>query len=1607
MKRILILLVALFTILISENQSLNGQYANSWIDFSKTYYKFQTNQDGLHRISFASLAATGLPLNGGEFQLFYKGQQIPIYVTTNGAFGANDYIEFYGQANDGEFDTQLFEIPDHQLQDYTCLFHDESTYFLTSDAAGPYQRIVNEANNIVDAPAPEEYFMYESLEILEQAYHFGEPYFVSGTFSYFSKFDEGEGWVSPIIRDLTDVTPVGTNSGVAFRVPTDALYPSAPVDAHVVSRVVGRNKSTGVIDDKHIQIGVDFNGNTYIDAFFSRFGTETYQFDIPLTDINTTPHPVTGGIDTRINYKAIDGTTAGFDYETRYSIAYHSITYPRAFDFSVSGVPQETFCFDLVIEQDKYFEVTNFNGGATPILYDLTTGLRIFPIEQGGIYKFKLDFDPTAPIFRKFFITSESAVINVGGLDQRNFTDYSNPINQGDYLIVTNDVLRTGGVDQVARYENYRSSAIGGGHQVVVADIDELYDQFAWGIEKHPMSIKNFVNQAIDTWGLTPEHLLIAGKGVRYDRTRFDPTGFAACLVPPYGYVASDLLFTTQTTQDYFPRIAVGRIPAKDSDELRAYLDKVEEYENWLVITEDCDSIENREWMKNALFIAKGWGLDDTDNFQNNLDGYKNSVTGPNLGYQVVDELQDTRGPIPPGQPNWYFLAPEVAPAINNGLALVEYIGHTSPYNNYFQFEMLTPNTYNNEGKYPFIMANACFVGKINDYDTQNTMAEDYVLEDNRGSIAFLSCSNLSSPGFMNILSSEFHDNLTDTHYGESTGRSFMYAIQNIYSPNDDGIHIISNEFIFAGDPAIELYHWDVPEYALDSDSLMVAPTGTVDPAFTSQLTVDLYVENWGKSISGTIDIVIYQYDANGNLVNQTTQTVSSPMFAQWFNFTVPLPVNSPDGVNQFVFEVDGMQVYTESCELNNTASVDVLIMNTAEGGCTDNCAPNYDPAATFDDGSCMPYTMNCNTDCTQGPLTVWDATTCSCVAQTTINGCTDPNFCNYNPNANCDDGSCLNLYGCTDPNACNYDPAATCYNGSCDSSDPGTGGNTDFCLGDIEVWNSSTCQYEIIAVQALGCTDPNACNYDPAANCDDGNCDFGTDASCPDPCFVVYGCTAVNACNYDATATCDDGSCDGGQQICPDPCNAIFGCMDPAACNYEPTANCDEDTCDYGDVQCVDPCNATFGCINPTACNYDPLVNCDDGTCEFASCAGCQLEIPLVAGWNIISSCCIPLNDDMEIIFAPNNVDSNIVQVKSLLYSYVPSVSFNTFPNWDITQGYQVKVLNNDTLIIYGTQNVDVTTNSIPLNTGWNIIAYWLDGEAEPLTVFGPLAPDVIQVKNLGGAVVPSVPYDGMGNMKKAQGYQVKMSNTASLTYDTNDILPRQANGVDEQLTANKNNGPTHFVRTNVPHFNNATLVILDNPNSSLAFGDEVGIFTQDGILTASFLYQSDKMGGLIYGNNNELAGKNGFEIGEQYIVKAWNKITNTEQILELDFIEGPDYFEKDALSIAVLKSTDTSTSIETTITKNIQISALPNPAQDMIVFELNLPNVQNSNDLRIQILNIEGKLMEEITRDGFLAAGHYQIPYNVSQLPNGVYFYQLLNDKELLVKERFVVAK
>ena len=178
------------------------------------------------------------------------------------------------------------------------------------------------------------------------------------------------------------------------------------------------------------------------------------------------------------------------------------------------------------------------------------------------------------------------------------------------------------------------------------------------------------------------------------------------------------------------------------------------------------------------------------------------------------------------------------------------------------------------------------------------------------------------------------------------------------------------------------------------------------------------------------------------------------------------------------------------------------------------------------------------------------------------VNGCTDPVACNYDEDADTDDGSCSyndadgngicdddEILGCTVAVACNYNSDANVDDGSCDYT----------------------------SCYVFGCDNIFACNYDPLVDYNDDSCDF---TSCA-------GCTDITSCDYDPTATIADAA------SCVD-FTSCYGCMNADADNYDPTATIDNGICFFG------------GCTISAACNYDPNANTNDGSCEFTSCSGC-----------------------------------------------------------------------------------------------------------------------------------------------------------------------------------------------------------------------------------------------------------------------------------------------------------------------------------------------------------------------------------------------------------------
>ena len=149
-------------------------YGNEWIDYDKTYYKFNVSATQFYRIPYSTLITVfdAQDLVGSDFKLYSRGKEVPVYTSTEGVFTAGDYIEFYGFKNDGELDKALFK-PNENLHELHSLFSDNIGYFLTLDENGNNRRFITKNNEPTGLTA-EPYFWFVSRFLVTTNFNDGE-----------------------------------------------------------------------------------------------------------------------------------------------------------------------------------------------------------------------------------------------------------------------------------------------------------------------------------------------------------------------------------------------------------------------------------------------------------------------------------------------------------------------------------------------------------------------------------------------------------------------------------------------------------------------------------------------------------------------------------------------------------------------------------------------------------------------------------------------------------------------------------------------------------------------------------------------------------------------------------------------------------------------------------------------------------------------------------------------------------------------------------------------------------------------------------------------------------------------------------------------------------------------------------------------------------------------------------------------------------------------------------------------------------------------------------------------------------------------------------------
>ena len=889
MKRILPFLLFLISL------SVAGQYNNEWIRSSQTYFKFKIISKGLYRIPKSALDAAGIGNAGAEyFELWRNGKQVPIYTSSSsGPLPSNGYIEFWGEGNDGKPDKAFYRNPAYQHSTEISLLSDSAVYFLSVNTNQSGFTYADPGNDVAGNSLPVEPYFTDKV-----AMYYNDkinPGFaaVVGEYVYSSSYDKGEFWSSNPVRPGTPLLTTKTGLNVYASGPDATLRFGAMGDA---------------LNSRTLKVSV--NGNVLQDTVMDYFNDIVTSVPVPLSMISAGTAAV--------QFENTSATTTD-----RLVTSFFEIFYPRPFDFN----NQRFFKFNLPASGGKYIEVTNFNYGSTaPVLLNITTGERITgDISTPGIVKLVVP----AGGAREFVLvsTDPTNVNTISTLTPKTFKVFTDPANQGNYLIITNKVLFTGSHSNnpVDEYKNYRVSAAGGGYNVQIVDIDELVDQFGFGIKKNPLGIKNFIRFARNKFANPVKHVLLIGRGMAYNDYRLregDALAEQLNLVPSWGSPASDNMLSSEDAASPVAVTSIGRLSVVKGKEIEDYLEKVKEYE--AAQKNAANTLEGREWMKNIVHVTGSSDPYLGTVLCNYMHVYRQIIQDTMYGGKVSTFCKVSTNSVE------QLNNDKIAHLFEEGISILTYFGHSS--STTLEFNLDNPQAYNNQGKYPVFFVNGCNAGNFFTYNgarlsLYETLSEKFVLAKQRGSIAFVASTHFGIVNYLNIYLNNLYSTIAKPDFGRSLGetvRDALAAMMTVTGPNDYYARLHAEEMTIHGDPAININEQPKPDYVIEE------PLVIVNPAFISVAEESFQVKiksvNLGKAVSDSIVIEVKrQYpDGASEVINRIK--IPGIRYADSVTINVPIVSTRDKGLNKLTITVDVDNKVDEVSESNNTITKDVFI---------------------------------------------------------------------------------------------------------------------------------------------------------------------------------------------------------------------------------------------------------------------------------------------------------------------------------------------------------------------------------------------------------------------------------------------------------------------------------------------------------------------------------------------------------------------------------------------------------------------------------------------------------------------------------------------------------
>ncbi len=375
---------------------------------------------------------------------------------------------------------------------------------------------------------------------------------------------------------------------------------------------------------------------------------------------------------------------------------------------------------------------------------------------------------------------------------------------------------------------------------------------------------------------------------------------------------------------------------------------------------------------------------------------------------------------------------------------------------------------------------------------------------------------------------------------------------------------------------------------------------------------------------------------------------------------------------------------------------------------------------------------------------------------------------------------------------------------------------------------------------------------------------------------------------------------------------------------------------------------------------------------------------IDVFQGWSGISAWLQPTEPAIADMMSP--VVSNLVLMYNLNGGiYFPEHSINTINNWNYQSGYVIKVTDDFSLDICGTQ---ASNRSISLSAGWNIIPVLSRSDVPVEDVFNAIGNKLVLVKEIAGYQLyyPAFSINTLGSLRPGKAYLIKVLEGCTITFP-------EASG--SKASTNNN-----FYFEQISPWN----PIVKTPNTHLfcfdisshgvfETGDLVGAFDQNGLCTGMMevLDGNNPFAVPVFANDETTEAKDGLNESEEIAFRMWRPSSGEEFNLELVYREdSPSHgnFVSNGISfVKDIKMNSSGTTINNFLS-GVELNIFPNPTKG----ELNL---KLSGDVLI-----EGKTVFTNSNGQILFSGEMKHKegisnrvFDLSEYPTGIYYLRVIS--------------